>query len=187
MTSARVSPGTRTIEEIHEQAIGLWILSKHRDADLNPAHGIYFAITEESWPGDAPEVTNVIALCALLSEVFGHGPLSDEERQNLNARAVYMFEQYEAGRGPLRFLSYFRWANRVAYAVGLVALLVSGLSWWVIGLMFAVWMCFGAARTAARMGRHEPRPSWEVSAIGAMHLAALVGLYTMSILHPMRG
>lgn len=187
MTSAHVPQGTRTIEEIHEQAIGLWILSKHRDPESNPAHGIYFAITEEPWPGGTPEVTNAIDLCDLLNRTFGHQPLSDEERNALNAKAIYMYQQYEAGGGPLRFYSCLTWANRLACVLAVAALVASGLSWWVVGLVVAVFMCFGAARTAARMAKQEPRPSWEVPTIGAMHLASLIGLYTISILHLVRG
>lgn len=187
MTSEHLSQGTRTIEEIHEQAIGLWILSKHRDPDSNPAHGIYFAITEERWPSGITEVTNAIDLCDLLSLTFGHQPLSDEERKALKAKAIYLYQQYEAGGGPLRFYSYLTWANRIAYLLAATALVVSGFSWWVVGLVVAVFMCFGAARTAARMAKQEPRPSWEVPVIGAMHLASLIGLYTISILHLVRG
>ena len=140
-------------------------------------------LTNESWPLGLPEPNDAIELCSILSRTFGEPPLSEDGRNRLNAMALGLFHEYSRGRGPVRFLAYLRWANRVGYLLGLVSLILSGFTWWVVGLGFAVWSCFGAARTAARMRNEGPRPSWEVPAIALMHLVALVGLYTASIAH----
>lgn len=184
---AHASLGTRTIEEIHEQAISLWIHSKHKDKSVNPAAGIYFALTDTAPPKDVTEVENAIDLCSVLNRAFGLPAITEEERTQLNAKAFVLYHDYTKGRSPLQQVAYLVWANRIGYVLGGVALALSGLSWWVFGLAAAVWLCFGAARTAGRMARSEARPSWEVPTIATMHLAALAGLYVAAIVHLVRG
>lgn len=183
MAMKTASLGTRTIEEIHEQAILLWIHSKKKDPELNPAHGIFIALTNNAWPTGLPEVSNAIELCSILNQAFGLPPLSENEAKALNVKALSVFNDYKRSMGPIRFFGHLIWANRLAYVLALASLVVSGRSWLVIGLAVAVWLCFGAARTAARMGKEESRPSWEVPVIAAMHLVALIGLYAVSLFH----
>lgn len=183
MAGTHVLLGTRTIEDVHEEAILLWIAARRRDTDPNPAQGIYFALTGQPWPTGVPEVANAIDLCALLSEVTGQQPLSDDQRRALNAKALHLSLIHDSGGGPLRLYGYSIWANRIAYGLGAVSMLVSGPSWWIAGLMFGAWSCFGAARAAAGMRNQEPRPSWEVPLIAAMYFVALVSLYVVSVIH----
>jgi len=181
MTPTPIPLGSRSIEEIYEQAILLWIASKVKNPDINPAHGIYFALTDEVWPPDVTEVNNSIELCAVLSQAFGQPPLTEDQTKALNVKAMALFVEYTRGGGPIRLLSYVTWANGIGYVLAVVSIVMSGLSFWVIGLTVAVWACYGAARTAARMRREEHRPSWDVPVFAALHLAALLALYCVSI------
>lgn len=184
---ADASLGTRTIEEIHEQAISLWIHSKHKDETVNPAAGIYFALTDTAPPKDVTEVQNAIDLCSFLNRAFGLPGITEERRAQLNAKAVVLYHDHTKGRSPLQQVTYLVWANRIGYVLGGVALALSGISWWVLGLAAAVWLCFGAARAASGRARSEARPSWEVPAIATMHLVALAGLYVAATVHIFKG
>jgi hypothetical protein len=181
MTLPRVSLAAQSLDDIHERAILLWIQAKQANPEENPAHGIYFVLTNKSWPYGLPEPNDAIELCSILSQTFGDPPLSEDARNRLNVKAFALFHEYTRGRGPVRIFAYLKWANRVGYALALLSLSLSGFSWWVVGLGFAVWSCFGAARTATRMRDDGPRPSWEVPAISLMHFIALVALYTASV------
>ena len=187
MTLTSISLQNRKLDEIHERAILLWIQAKAKNPEDSPARGIFFVLTNESWPRGMPEPRDAVELCSVLSQAFGEPPLAEDARENLNARAFALFQQYSRGGGPARLFIYLKWANRVGYAIGLLSLILAGFSWWVVGLGFAVWSCFGAARTAARMRNEGPRPSWEVPAIGVMRLVALVGLYAASVVNVLNG
>ena len=175
--------GAQAIDEIHSQAILLWIHSKLKNESLNPAHGIYFAITNQTWPQGAPEVGNAIDLCSMLNQAYGLPGLSKEEAGRLSYKALVLFERCSNGRSPIHWGLLLVWVNKIAYALAGVSLLVSGFSWWVLGLIFAVWICFGAGLRAAQMERIEPRPAWVVPTIAAMYLTSLVALYAVSLLH----
>lgn len=171
----------KELADLHDRAIGLWIAVKERDPDVNPAEQIFLVLTGQPWPAGVAVADNTIELCSILNESFGAPPLSDEERRALNVRAFLLAEQHSRGLSPIRFFGYLRWANSIGYAVALASLLLVGFSWWVLGLSFAVWSCFGAARAAARMRDQEPRPDWELPAIACMHLVALLALYAVSV------
>lgn len=175
--------GVQKIEDVHERAIKLWIHATAKDENVDPADGIFFVITGNSWPSEVPKVDNAIDLCSVLNGAFGLPPLSEEDEKALNLRALALFHNYRSGRSPIQFFTSLVWANRVAYVVAAISLLVSGLSWWVVALGAAVWSCFGAARTAVRMRREQRRPEWEFPAIAAMHLVALLALYVVSVVH----
>lgn len=177
--------GSRSIQEVHEQAILLWIHSKTRDKETNPAHGIFFALTNETWPRSVSEVGNAIELCGVLSQAFGQPPLTEEQTKSLNARALRLFVEHSRGVGTMRFVGYLTWANRLGYVLAAITLGLTGLSYWVIGLAVAVWSCHGAARAAVGMRREEPRPEWELPVIANLHLGTLLALYVVSILRLM--
>lgn len=117
----------------------------------------------------------------MLSHAFGQPPLTEEQTKVLNIKAMALFQEYTRGGGPIRFFGYLRWANGVGYALAVIALVVSGFSFWVIGLAVSVWWCYGAARTAAGMRQAEARPDWEVPVIATIHLGALLALYLVTI------
>ena len=179
MAMRQVSLGQRSIDDIHEQAIHLWIQAKLIDPDKNPADGIFFALTDELRPPELPMANNAIDLCLILNKAFGLAQPTDEQVKTLNAKALATFIQYEekGGRMPLRIA----WVNRVAYALALLSLVVSGWSWLIFGLVAAVWLCNGAARTAVQMQNEEPRPSWESPLIIALHWAAITATCFMSV------
>lgn len=187
MVIPRLDLAGRSLAELHERAIQLWIEVATRFPEQNPAFAVFFALTDQSWPAGVPVVKDAIELCSVLNEVFGAPPLSEDEKAALSVRALELLRQHSRGLGPVQLMAYLKWANLGAYALGVLALLVSGLSWWVLGLAFAVWSCFGAARTAGRMrNRGVPRPSWELPALSAMHLVTLGGLYVAALLHLLR-
>ena len=190
-----LSLGSMSIEFVHEQAILLWI-----EAKMNPAHaklwiddnpnlavGIFFTLTDQVWPPDVPKVSNSIDLCHVLSQAFGQPPLTEEQTEALRVKSVTLALQYERGGGPMRLIGYLAWAHRIGYALAVIAMVVSGFSFWLIGLAVAVWLCYGAARTAARNLRLEGRPAWEVPVIATIHLAALLALYSVSIVRLVQG
>jgi hypothetical protein len=174
--------GSRSIEEVHEQAILLWIHAKTQDRTIDPAHGIYFALTDQTWPPGTPEVSNAIELCSVLNQAYGQPPLTAEQTKALNLKAAALFIEYERGGGPIRATTYIAWANGIGYVLAVIATAVSGFSFWVVGLAVTVWLCYGAARTAARMRREEARPDWEVPVIATMHLISLVALYVVTVI-----
>jgi hypothetical protein len=135
LPSTTIEP--RKLAEIHERAILLWIQAKAKDSKENPARRIFFVLTNDSWPRGLPEPSDAIELCSVLSQAFGEPPLSEDARQNLNARAFALFHQYSRGGGPARWFVYLKWANRVGYANGVASLVLAGFSWWVLGLGFA--------------------------------------------------
>jgi len=171
----------RDMEGLHERAILLWIHSKMRDAKLNPSKGIFFALTDRVLPESIPVPQNAIDLCDTLNDALGFPPLTKEQKESLTARALVLFHEYESGRSTFHIVRYLTWANWLSYALGAVALLVRGLSWWIIGLVGAVWLCNGAGLTAAKMAEREERPEWEVPAIAVLHALALLGLVGISI------
>ena len=183
MTTRHLSLGSRSLRELHESAILLWIDAKKRDSQSNPAHGVFFALTMETWPVGVAEVSNAIDLCDVLSEAMGQPRLTEEQRRALNATAVILLAQYESGLSLFHVSRFLKWPTRIAYLLGASAQLHSGFSWWVAGLMVATWLCFGAAKTAARMSKEELRPAWELPLIGWMHIAALIALVVAAFLH----
>ena len=187
MATAPIPLGSRSMEEIHEQAILHWIASKVKNPDINPAHGIYFALTDEVWPPDVPEVSNSIELCAMLSQAFGQPPPTEDQTKALNIKAMALFIKHTRGGGPIHFIRYIAWAHKIGYLLAVISIVVSGLSFWVIGLVLAVWWCHGAARMAAGMRREEHRPSWEFPVIATLHFFALLALYCVSLFRLVSG
>lgn len=171
----------RTVEEVHEEAIRLWIYAKEKNPEANPAAGIYFALTNQAWPPTQRKVANVIDLCGVLNGVMALPQLTSEQRYALNLKAMALLEEHESGRSPMRLSRYLVWANRFGYLLGGASLLFGGFSWWVAGLMVAVWSCHGAARTAVEMAQREERPKWEAPVIASMHITALGTLVVVSI------
>ena len=103
MTLPSLSLGARSLDEIHERTILLWIQAKQRNPEENPARGIFFVVTNESSPLGLPEPNDAIELCSILSRTFGEPPLSEDDRKRLNAMALALFHDYSRGRGPVRF------------------------------------------------------------------------------------
>lgn len=184
MTTRNNSMGTRTIQDVHESAILLWIAAKDRDPQSNPAHGIYFALTNETWPSGVSEVSNAIDLCNVLNESMGKPRLTEDQMRDLCIKAMALFEVHKSGRSPFQLFGYLTWANRLAYFMGAVSLILSGLSLWIVGLILATWWCFGAAQTAAAwMSMGKSRPAWEFPIIASLHIVALIALVVAALLH----
>lgn len=97
--------GTRTIEDVHDSAIQLWIAAKQKNPESNPAEGIYFVLTNEIWPAGVPVVSNIIDLCAVLNEAMGQPSLTDEQRRAIHAKYRALLEQHKSGCGPIRLFS----------------------------------------------------------------------------------
>lgn len=186
MTATRISLGGRTIDEIHEQAILLWYDIKQRDPDQNPSGTIYWTLTDEVWPSDVPRVTTAIDLCDVLRGRFGYPHLTTDERRSLNAKAVCICAQHDARKSPIMLFRYMMWATRAGYLLGFVSLIRSGFSWWVAGLMFAAWSCFGTTRMSAQARTKMKTPEWRLPVNGLLHVIALLGLYVASLLHLLR-
>jgi len=169
------------MNDLHQRAILLWIYAKKRDASANPAEGIFFALTDGVWPSGISLAENTIQLCDVLNEVKGWAPLTEEGKHRLNSQALMLMQQNEKGRTSLNLAKILPWLDRSGYLLGFLSFLLTGFSWWILILMFSVWSCHGAARTAVAFAKKEARPSWEVPALGLLHAIALLGLLSVAI------
>src|SRR5690349_8727025 len=90
---------TVDIDEVFEKVILMWCYAKLRNPTSNPAQGIYFAVTDRLLPRGAEYPNNAIDLCDAIGGFYGYAPMNHEERVELSARAVVMFENVRQGRG----------------------------------------------------------------------------------------
>jgi hypothetical protein len=166
---------------LHQRAIDLWIHFKRNDPDGNPASGIIFALTDSAPPASVSKPSNTVELCAALNHIKGLPALRPEEKTEIQMYGVVAYQQAQGGFSAIRFAAVIVWANRLGYALGVIALISQGFSWWILSVLIGTWWAYGATRMCAQKHSQDPGPAWELPACIAIHLACLIGLYGLSV------
>ena len=177
---------------IHEQAVELWLIVKSMDKNENPSIYIFMELLNRPYIKDVlPK--NIVELCQEINNEKGFGELSEDEKTEIKAFAIKLFEKKKKMKEDNSSSSQ-RWVSRLAnfgqvfhiittisVILGIISLFVGGFSWWIIGLFWGNWEASGALNVAAVRLREEERPYWELPVHILIVLAVSVALIYVSI------
>lgn len=169
------------INESYKRVLELWLLAKDKDKEGNPSRFIYQQITGQI-PDFDTEPQNAIELCEVVSEKMGFEKLSEQNKVDISTFAALLLKDKEKIINRTVFKAYLKKTiNWIAYAFGIVSIIIGGISWWIIGFIIGTFWANGAANLAAQKQRTEPGPKWEMPAHIFIHLIAVLGLIGFSI------
>lgn len=117
------------ITDIHKRAMELLILSKEKDKELNPSSFIYEQLTGQIASFDT-EPANAIELCEKINEINGGEPLTEKDKVDLGTYGAILFANKEKFvKNTLHQASFLKIFNWIGYILGIVSLVIGGLSW----------------------------------------------------------
>ena len=165
----------------------IWL--KLNKPDVEPSAGIAFTLLNKTIPEGTREPQSAVELCALLNEMSGLPPPTEEEQKDIDVYCLIAYQSQKAGRSSIdwaRRLSYATqipsYANWIGYVSGSGVILSSGFSGWILGFMLATRYAQGAALMAVQMVRAGDYTERKLLANIAIHIASLLALYVCVVL-----
>ncbi len=171
------------IDAIHDRIIIHW-LTLHQSFPTKStselADGIYFAMTDRTWPEELPKGSSAMEVCSAVNRFHGLPPLSDEDIERIAARTCKNIDIRKAD------LKAYRWLSSVMLVPAILAavsLLKAGFSWWVLLTCISVYYISGILKVALRMNSDGQIADKAVWFWGSAQLLSITASISLSVSH----
>ena len=172
------------MENIHHQAIELWLIQKEKNEDINPSDGIIYALLNKNIPPDNQTPNNIVELCQLINHLQNYPPLTEEEEIELQLVAVQIHRSHESFTNTYSLGMMLIWLTRFVYALAALALFLGAgaFRWWIVGLVVATFWSRGAISMAIQGREAGKYRDSNVRFSILIHNMCVASLFTCSVI-----